>query len=187
MCVSGSNFSKREGSDVSLALSLYSASVKLCDMDRAIILREDLYRMTERVNEKLVQWDIYWDLLAMLIVVWIMGFICGIGCTLKVWPTVHRPRCLCRCDCNHRPGKGGRRLCKNCGRLVGPGCCWLGHDIGKCHLCENGYEPDPEPREKKLRSDTRSLGTQSQTTYKRKWMKPRFYVLPEVADGVFVD
>ena len=31
----------------------------------------------------------------------------------------------------------------------------------------------------------RSIGTQSQCTYKRKLLTPRFHVLPEQADGVF--
>ena len=34
---------------------------------------------------------------------------------------------------------------------------------------------------------SRSLGTQSQCTYKRKLMTPRFQVLPQLADGAFVE
>ena len=33
----------------------------------------------------------------------------------------------------------------------------------------------------------RTLGTQSQCTYKRLWAAPRFYVLPPASDGVFID
>ena len=33
-----------------------------------------------------------------------------------------RALCTCRRGCRRRPGS--RRECPNCGRLVGPGCCW---------------------------------------------------------------
>ena len=36
-------------------------------------------------------------------------------------------------------------------------------------------------------STARTLGTQSQCTYKRHWATPRFYVLPPASDGVFID
>ena len=158
--------------------------------DRALLLREDLYRLTDRINEKFSPGEVYWDLLCVLLIVWLMGFMCGFGCAVKIWPLEHRPKCQCRCvdgGCPHRPGKGYRRLCNVCGLLVGPGCCWLGDDVGRCHMCAPDYEPDPEPRGTKTMSRTRTLGTQSQTTYKRKLLTPRFHVLPEVAGGVFVD
>ena len=37
------------------------------------------------------------------------------------------------------------------------------------------------------RTSSRTLGTQSQCTYKRNWTKPRFYVLPQLSDGVFIE
>ena len=36
-------------------------------------------------------------------------------------------------------------------------------------------------------STARTLGTQSQCTYKRHWATPRFFVLPPQSDGVFTD
>ena len=51
-----------------------------------------------------------------------------------------RPKCECRCDCGHRPGKNGRRSCGRCNALVGPGCCWNAAQ-GLCHLCVKD-EPD---------------------------------------------
>ena len=56
-----------------------------------------------------------------------------------------RPLCGCKCICPHRPGKGGRRPCPGCNRLIGPGCCW--DHIRKCyHKCADiEPEPDPEP------------------------------------------
>ena len=64
------------------------------------------------------------------------------GCSLSPPPFVpepmERPRCQCMCDCPHRPGRGGRRMCRSCGHLVGPGCCWCGDDVGLCHICNAG-------------------------------------------------
>ena len=45
----------------------------------------------------------------------------------------------------------------------------------------------PGPPAAVVRSAARTLGTQSQCTYKRHWATPRFYVLPPASDGVFID
>ena len=72
----------------------------------------------------------------------------------------HRPRCQCQCvagGCPHRPGQGCRRQCRVCGLYVGPGCCWQGDTIGRCHMCPDiEPEPDPEPRAKRARVDSTS-------------------------------
>ena len=49
-----------------------------------------------------------------------------------------RPPCQCWCGCRRRPGRGCRRHCSACSMLVGPGCCWMGDDVGLCHICSEG-------------------------------------------------
>ena len=72
----------------------------------------------------------------------------------------HRPRRQCQCipgGCPHRPGQGCRRQCRVCGLLVGPGCCWLGDTVNRCHMCADvDPEPDPEPIAKRARVNSTS-------------------------------
>ena len=136
-------------------------SVKFAIMaDRALLLREDLYRVTEQAKEFLHPETIYRDVIGVLVMIWLSGFVLGFVCAIKVWPIKD----------------------------------WLIEHQPRCHVSA-GYEPDPEPKEEKPQSRTigtnpkcpsctRSIGTQSQTTYKRKLLTPRFHVLPEMASGV---
>ena len=55
--------------------------------------------------------------------------------------------CQCWCGCRRRPGRGCRRHCPVCSRLVGPGCCWMGDDVGLCHMC---YQRDAGRSEEEL-------------------------------------
>ena len=130
--------------------------------DRALLLREDLYRVTEQAKEFLHPETIYRDVIGVLVMIWLSGFVLGFVCAIKVWPFKVWP-------IEQKP-------------------------------LSAGYEPDPEPKEEKPQSSTRtigtnpmcpsfwqgtrSIGTQSQTTYKRKLLTPRFHVLPEMASGV---
>ena len=45
-----------------------------------------------------------------------------------------RPLCQCWCGCRRQPGRN-RRQCWRCWKLVGPGCCWMGDNVGICHTC----------------------------------------------------
>ena len=54
------------------------------------------------------------------------------------------PMCQCQCGCRRRPGRKCRRSCQHCLCLVGPGCCWVGDDVGLCHVC---LPPDGNPQE----------------------------------------
>ena len=58
-----------------------------------------------------------------------------------------RPMCQCQCGCRRRPGRNCRRWCQHCLRLVGPGCCWSGDDVGLCHIC---LPPDGNPQEQMI-------------------------------------
>ena len=62
-------------------------------------------------------------------------------------PPDERPLCQCWCGCRRQPGRRCRRHCPLCSRLVGPGCCWMGNDIGLCHMC---YQRDAGRSEEEL-------------------------------------
>ena len=50
-------------------------------------------------------------------------------------PAEARPPCQCWCGCRRRPGRNCRRHCPLCSRMIGPGCCWMGDEIDRCHMC----------------------------------------------------
>ena len=48
-------------------------------------------------------------------------------------------------------------------------------------------QPKAKPKAKATPKATRSIMTQSQVTYTRKWSQPRFHPLPDDVQGVAID
>ena len=120
----------------------------------------------------MLAWLDFWNMIELFVVVLAMGVALGYVCAAKV--RKEKPRVIpvvpLRCEfCTDRvnPNIFPYKRCGSCG--ASPSyhhgrCCPLKREIPK-----------------------RTIGTQSQCTYKRKLLTPRFHVLPEQAGGVFVE
>ena len=127
----------------------------------------------------MLAWLDFWNMIELFVVVLAMGVALGCKCATKV--TKEKPRVIPAAP-PVAPATAPLR-CEYCPDRVNPnlfpykycGCCGASPSYHHGRCC-------PLKREK---ITLRTIGTQSQCTYKHHVLTPRFHVLPEQSAGVF--
>ena len=126
----------------------------------------------------MLSWLDFWNVIELSLVILFIGFALGYVCA-KYMAEKARPIPCEPLKCEYCTDKVNLKIfpykrCTGCGAAPS-------YHHGRCCPAKRAAATN----EKRENSSWRSIGTQSQCTYQRKLLTPRFQVLPEVSGGVF--